>query len=212
MQHVNCRAVCQDRICAVCVFQCLSRQHFQRRREEKNCNSRSGYDEGQLILDSKRTRSAISFRPLPFAFLDGERLPLTGHLRDKATRGVEGLHATLRECARYSDILISGVFLLATSSPPLRDIHPLHGIYYPLSTRTLCTLVPSSLATRKTLGITLLRIRQFLVAVFLDERNPNSAKDSNSPFVRGKIPRERNPLINCRRYTKLIKILHTGNS
>lgn len=112
-------------------------------------------------------RSAISFRPLPFAFLDGERLPLTGHLRDKATRGVERLHATLRERARYSDILISGVFLLATSSPPLRDIHPLHGIYYPLSTYALCTPVPPRPSLHeKPSGITLLRIRQFLRWLF----------------------------------------------
>lgn len=79
-----------------------------RGREKKLQLTQRLHDEGQLILDSKRTRSAISFRPLPFAFLDGERVPLTRHLRDKATRGVEGLHARLHERARYSDILISG--------------------------------------------------------------------------------------------------------
>lgn len=181
---------------------------------EKNCNLRDSYDEGQLILDSKRTRSAISFRPLPFAFLDGERLPLTGHLSDKATRGVEGLHATLYERARYSDILISGVFLLATSSPPLWDIHPLHGIYYPLSTCALCTLAPSPLATLKTLGdhltedsaVSMPRWWLFFHETFLDEGSPDPAEDSNSRSREN--PWEQNPVIDCRWYTKLIKILH----
>lgn len=126
------------------------------------------------------------------------------------------MHATLHERVRYSDILIWGVFLLATSSPPLRDIHPLHGIYYPLSTCALCTPASSPLSTLKTLGdhlpedsaVAIPRWWLFFHETFFKEALIQ-LKTLNSPFVRGKTfgrAKSRNRLSSV--YMKLIKILH----
>lgn len=147
---MNCRVACQDRICADCVFPMPLSTAILKTQGGKNCNSRSGYDEGQLILDSKRTRSAISFRPLPFAFLDGERLPLTGHLRDKATRGVEGF-----ACHAALDIPISWYRECFSSRHPrlLSGIYTLFMEFIIRSQPALYVLpAPSSFATWKTLG------------------------------------------------------------
>jgi len=103
---------------------------------------------GQSILDSKRPRSAISFRSLHSSTVKGLCAGI------KPRRSGRFLHATPHKLARYSDILISGVFLLTTSSPP-------PGIHILSSWNLLSALNLRSRHIENSLEITLPGIRQF---------------------------------------------------
>lgn len=102
-----------------------------------------------MILDSKHFGIGNIFQDLilsPVLLCIPRKKGCVAH-GIKPRRRAKGLHAVLHgRRARYSDILISGVFLLTTSSPLLsRDTHPLfRGIYYPLSRSQ-----PASRATRR---------------------------------------------------------------
>lgn len=150
-------------------------------RGEKNCNSRSDSTtrvSWYWIRNVRDRQYPSGLFPLHSSSEKGFLSPGISGIKPR-----EEWNVCMPGCSNALDIPISwyrGVFLLATSSPPLRDIHPLHGIYYPLSTCALCTPGPSFPATRKTLGNHLTEDSAVsMVAVFprdFLDGNPNPAQ------------------------------------
>lgn len=151
-------------------------------------------------IRNARGRQYPSRASTPCILRGGKSLVQRGHLGIKPRRErAEGLHP---KCVRAFDIPISWYRECFSSHDILassRDTHPLHGIYYLLSTYAN----PSSLhddgnpqrPPRRAFGSFFSKN----LAVFLWDSRPDPAGDFNSSFVRRRgNPSERNPIIDCR--------------